>query len=161
MVRKISASICAIALIMALSMPALGATHDVYKEGNPSTTYIQYFRDIVAGIGFKDHYVAFRSGQYSYTMCVGNLEYTNGIISLVGEGELYTFTQIGNYNSLYSLNYEEVSNFSVSVDNYIVYSDLGHFPQLVERGAQYEMLSAVLIVIGLLGIVINRIFRKR
>lgn len=161
MVRKVSILACAIALIFAFGMTAHGATHNVYQEGNPSTTYIQYFRDIVSGIGFNDNYVAFRSGQYTYTMCVGDLEYNNGVISLSGEGGIYTFTQTGNYNSMYSLDYEEISSFSVSADGYIVYSDLGHFPQLVERGAKYEILTAVLVCTGLLGVVVGRFFRKR
>lgn len=162
MVRKVSAFICACALIMAIAMPAHGASHTIYSEGSLSSTYITYFKDIVSGIGFSDNYVAFRSGQYEYTLIVGKLSYENGVISSEGRCTEYLYKTEGTtYNSQYKYYVNDIDTFSVSTGNNIIYSDVGQFPQLVERGAKYEMLSAVLIVILLLSVVINRIFYSR
>lgn len=160
MVRKVSIMICSLALIFAFGMTAQGATHQVY-EGNPSNTYIQYFKDIISGMSFTDNYVAFRSGQYDYTLVVGKLEYTNGEIRLVGQGEIYTISQEGNYNSYYKYDYAETSNFSVNPSDKIIYSDIGNYPHLVERGAQYEIFTAVLLCTALLCVVVGRFFRHR
>lgn len=160
MVRKvIPIMLCATIILCALCAPVVGATHSVYTEGNMSTTYVQYFKDILSGANINDNYVAFRSGQYQYTMVVGDLEYGNGTISLNDTGIVYTFTQSGNYNSQYKYNTNEITNFSVSAGDSIIYSDVGQFPHLVERGVHIE----TFILITLCGMcvfgLIERIFR--
>ena len=163
MVRKIAAYLCGIGLIAAiLCAPVQAATHSVYENGNLSTTYITYFKDILSGAKFNDNYVAFRSGQYEYTLVVGELENENGVISLVGDGKEYVFsTESSGYNSQYYYYVNDLTEFSLSTGNYIVYSDTGDYPELIERGAKYEMLSAVLLCIALLSVVIGRFFRRR
>lgn len=159
MVRKIiSISFICILLCSAFCTIANAETHTVYDEGNINTTYLTYFKDIISGIGFNDNYVAFRSGQYTYTMVVGELQYNNGVISLVNEGKEYVFSQSGNYNSTHRYYVNEINNFSLNTGNYIIYSDIGDYPELVERGAKYEIFTAVLLCTALVSIVINRIF---
>ena len=95
-------------------------------------------------------------------MIVGELEYTNGVVSLVGEGKEYIYsTNSSGYNSQYVYNVNSISNFSVSVGDAIIYSDVGDFPELIERGAKFEILNTLLICITLLSFVIRRIFFKR
>lgn len=162
MVRKITAFVCSVVLIVALATPVQGATHEIYEEGTLSSTYTTYFRDIVSGIGFSDNYVAFRSGHYEYTLIVGDLSYENGVISSNGVCTEYTYRATGtNYNNQYKYYVSEINSFSLNTDNNIIYSDVGQYPQLVERGAKYEILSAVLLVIMLVSIVVNRIFYSR
>ena len=72
MVRKVTTLICVLVLIFAIGMKAQSTSVTPY-EGNMSSTYITYFRDIVSGIGFNDNYVAYRSGQNEYKMVVGEL----------------------------------------------------------------------------------------
>ena len=162
MVRKVIVIISCLVLIFAFGVTAQAATHNVYTDGNISSTYVTYFKDILSGVSFKDNYVAFRSGQYSYTMVVGDLEYDENskTFTLSSPGREYSFTTNNSgYNSYYSYDSVTIDSFELRVDNNIIYSDLGYFPQLIERGAKYEMLSAVLIVVALLGVVIGRIFK--
>lgn len=166
MVRKIiNVLLVGILLVGALCTQASAVTHTIYDEGTLSTTYTTYFKDIVSGIGFNENYVAFRSGQYSYSMVVGELEYNNGVISLKGTGKEYKYsaTTTSGYNQQYKYTVTNLSNFSVNCGDYIIYSDVGDFPQLVERGAKYEIIQTLLIGICCLCVVINRIFfaRKR
>lgn len=163
MVRKITnlLLIC-ILLCSAFCTTANAKQYSVYEEGTLSTTYTQYFKDILSGVGFNENYIAFRSGQYSYTMLVGELEYSNGVIKLIGEGKEYEYSSTGTgYNNQYKYYVRDVTDSSINVGNNIIYSDVGDFPQLVERGAKYEILSTVLLCIFGLCIVINRIFFKR
>lgn len=165
MVRKIIVlCCCCLVLITALCGTVQAATHSVYENGNLSTTYITYFKDIISGIGFNDNYVAFRNGQYSYIMVVGDLDYNNGVISLNGQGKSYVFsTESSNYNSQYKYNVTDISSFSVNTGDAIIYSDIGDFPQLIERGDKYAIFTAFLLCIACICVIINRIlfFRKR
>lgn len=149
-------------LCCSLATTAFAYSHDVYDSGAISSTYLTYYRDILSGIPFNDNYVAFRDGQYSYIMVVGDLECNNNVITLNGEGTAYRFTTTtNNYNSQYRYYVEDISTFSVDTNNYIVYSDVGEYPQLMERGAKYEVLTTIVIIITCLCVVISRIFRKR
>lgn len=164
MVRKISSMLCAFALIFGFAMTAHGATHSVYENGSLSSTYVTYFKDILSGAKFNDNYVAFRSGQYSYSMIVGDIDYTNGQFKMNGVCKEYVFsTNSSNYNSQYYYEVNELSNFNLDYDNAIIYSDLGDFPQLVERGAKYEMLTTLILCVACLCFIIRNIFyyRKR
>lgn len=160
--RLLMCLVVAVVLITATCGTVQAATHTVYENGSLGTTYITYFKDILSGAKLTDNYIAFRSGQYSYSMIVGELEYTNGVVSLVGEGKEYIYsTNSSGYNSQYVYNVNSISNFSVSVGDAIIYSDVGDFPELIERGAKFEILNTLLICITLLSFVIRRIFFKR
>ena len=162
MVRQIKKIVllCVIA-VSAICTTAHAATHSVYEEGNLSSTYVTYFRDTISGMSFKDNYVAFRSGQYTYTMVVGDLDFNNGTFTLNENGKEYVYSTSSGYNSRYTYEVNEISNFSLSVGDNIIYSDLGDYPQLEERGAKYEILSSVLLCVMCISVVINRIFFKR
>lgn len=163
MVRKIVHVVSVLGLICAiLCAPVQAATHSIYDNGTLSSTYTTYFRDILSGVDFNDNYVAFRSGQYSYTMVVGDLDYSNNIITLNGDGFVYDFSTEGsNYNSQLRYTVSNIDDFSINCGNYILYSDVGQFPQLIERGVKYEILTFFLLFIALLCTVIRRVFYKR
>lgn len=160
MVRQIKMMCAIVVLLCAFGTTAHAATYTVY-EGNPSSTYITYFRDILSGIGFNENYVAFRSGQYEYTMVVGDLSYDGTSFNLDSSGTVYKFTTDNSYNSYYSYSVTDLSVFNLNPDDKIVYSDLGQFPQLLERGDKFEMLTAVLVCIALLSVVVGRVLRRR
>jgi len=161
MVRKIrSVLVVLLVLICAVSTSAQASTHSIYDNGNLSTTYITYFKDILSGSSFNDNYIAFRSGQYSYSLIVGEIEYNNNSFTSNNCKE-YVFSQTGNYNSQYTYQVKELNNFSLDTSNQIIYSDLGDYPQLVERGSKYEFLSAVVLFVALFYVIIVRIFDSR
>lgn len=164
MVRKVIILIAVIGLIATYGCTVQAATHEVYENGSLSTTYVTYFKDILSGCSIQDNYVAFRSGQYSYSLIVGDLEYNEGHIISNGDLKEYQFyTSSTGYNSTYYYQVQQLNSFDLQVSNSILYSDLGDYPELVERGAKYEIITAVLISIFMLSCVINRIFfyRKR
>lgn len=162
MVRKISAILAMLVLIIAIGNSAQAVSFTAY-DGTMSNTYVQYFKDIISGIGFNENYVAFRSGQYEYTMVTGDIEYNadSNSFSLSGDGTQYQFVSSSNYGNDYSYEVSTITDFTLNPSNEIVYSDVGVFPQLVERGAKYEMLTTLLIIILLLGCVVMRFFHSR
>lgn len=159
MVRKVKKILVAILLaVCCFATPTMGATYNTYESGNLNTTYTTYFKDIVSGISPLYDYVAFRSGQYTYTLVVGDLEYTNYFKG--NDVKVYEFdTDTSGYNT--SVNYEVRTErtFELTTNGTVVYSNIGDFPQLVERGAQYEILQTILLCAIGLSAVIYRIFK--
>lgn len=164
MVRKITALIIAqIVLICCFATSGQCANYDVYENGTISSTYITYYKDILSGQSIMDDYVGFRSGQYTYTLAVGDLEY-NGSFTGNGNIKVYTFdTQSSGYNQALKYTVSQDNNFSLNSSDTVLYSNLGDYPQLIERGANFEVFTAILLCICMCSIVINRIFyyRKR
>lgn len=161
MVRKVIPIL--MILLMLLNGFAVAASAESYTvyDGNPSSTYITYFKDIIPNISLNDHYVAFRSGQYEYTMIVGDLVYNNGSFTLNDSATVYSITSNNSYNGYYAYNVSSIDSLSLSVGDKIIYSDLGNFPQLEERGQKYEILQTLLLFIALLCVVIRSMFGKR
>lgn len=159
MVRKVSMLVCTLALIFGCAMTAQAATHEIY-DGSVSSTYITYFKDTLSGLPLGTNYVCFRSGQNEYVMIAGDVVFNGSQFVLDGEAKEYRYySDSSSYNSYYHYDVSEIAEFQLEVGNHIVYSDLGEYPQLMDRGEKYEVLSAVLISICMLSIVINRIFR--
>ena len=156
MVRK---SITIVFVVLAAVMLSVTASAASVYDGNISTTYITIYRDISSNIGIDDDYVMFRSGQYDYTMFVGDLTLT-GTTFRSDKGQLYVIsTNNGNYgNGTYVYTVSETSNFSLNAGNALVYSNLGHYPDLIERVNDYEMASVLLVCIGLCCYLLRSIF---
>lgn len=122
---------------------------DAY-QGTINTTYLTFFKDIVSGISIFDDYVFYRSGNSDYCMVVGDIELNGTTFELLGEGKQYEISQVNGgagTNSYYSLSVSAVSDLSIRARDYLVYSNLGHYPRLEERGVVYEfaMLTAFII----------------
>ena len=144
------------ALLVASPMQAL-AIDNIYTEGNISSTYTSIMEDVLQSTEISDDYVYFRSGQYTYTLITGDLD-LNGSVFTGLEVDRYTITtSTGNYNQTYTYSHSTDTNFSLNAQNYLVYSNLGYYPTLIERSAIYEYSTIILLSIGLiLGVVFLR-----
>lgn len=163
MVRKISTlMVVLLILITALCGSVSAATYSPY-EGTISTSYLAYFEDILPKISLTDHYVFLRSGQYEYSMIVGDIDYANGIFSAGDSCTVYSMSTTNSYNSYWTYNVFSIDSLTLNPSNIMVYSDLGGFPELENRGVKYEVLQTILICTALLAVVIRSIFftRKR
>lgn len=114
--------------------------------GTISETYLNYFRGIVQKLDWKQHYVVYRSGLYSYTMVYGEDVELNGT----------RFTGSGNVVNLYRNSSSSSSDWyvsystdtlSLSAGSLYVYSDLGMYPALKEGGSSIEF-AALLFAVG-------------
>ena len=122
---------------------------DAY-QGTISTTYLTFFKDIVAGLSIFDDYVFYRSSDNTYTMITGDIYLSGTTFLLNGNGAKYEISQVsgsGYNNSYYSLGVSTVSDYTIRAKDFLVYSNLGYYPRLEERGVVYEfaMLTAFII----------------
>lgn len=159
MVRKVISIIVAMLVITScLATVSQASTYNVYENSTISSTYITYFKDILSGQSILSDYVAFRSGQYEYTLAVGDLDY-NGNGSYSGEVKTFIFdTQTSGYNSNLRYTVSQDNSFNLNSNDCVLYSNLGDYPQLIERGSNIETIQTILICIIILSIVINRVF---
>lgn len=131
----------------------------VYDDGNISNTYTQIFQDVLDGLSPMDDYLFYRSGNYEYRMYVGDLECT-GTTFTGSNLDLYvlSYSQSGYTSSVY--NYQQYSNQSLSVNcgSLLVYSNLGGYPTLIERGSYLEVAEIFLLVLVSLCCLIRPIF---
>lgn len=104
----------------------LYANYDTYY-GSISSTYLEYMRGYLPKLGFRDHYVGARTGQYEYIFAYGeNLSYSGNLFTGRNVHVIKWWT---NNNGSFSHNVE--SSFNLSSNNYLVYSDLSDaYPSL-------------------------------
>lgn len=156
----ISMVVCAI-LISAICGTVSATTYEVY-EGNLSSTQLNYFRDNLANVPILDNYVVFRDGQYSYKMVVGDISYSNKQFTSSDTCKVYSIDTGSGYNSYYSYNVSTIDNLTLNTNSYIVYSDLGDFPQLEERGGRYEVIQTIIIsIIGLCMLIRGLLYTRK
>lgn len=152
MVRKsvILVMVALLAVTMAMPLTAAAASYSAY-DGNISTTYVTFFRDISSKIPINSDYVFFRSSQYDYTMIVGDLDFSGDTFTSSVEVQVYEIsTNSGSsYNSTYSYSVSSENNFSLSAGSSLLYSNLGNYPDLIERNDYYAFSAVLLLLIGI------------
>lgn len=164
MVRKIiQIIICVVVCCACLSSTTYAIDYTVY-DGSFSNSYVTYFRDILSNVSILDNYVCFRSGQYQYVMIVGDIQYQDNHFLIPDVATVYTFdtSSVFNSNTTYSVSEIKASRV-FNNNNFIVYSNMGDYPQLESRGDRFETLQTLIIVIACLCVVLRSIFyyRKR
>lgn len=145
MVRKILTCVLLLAVISAVPISASAAT--IY-EGNISSSYTTIFKDVAnKEVSFNEDYVFFRSGQYEYSLVIGDLTFENGNFSSNGDVRIYLIdTESNSYNSSYVYSVSTESSFNLTVSNQLIYSNLGHYPDLIERSSYYEVATLILLL---------------
>lgn len=149
--------VCALAVIVAMPLTASATSYDVYTEGNISTSYAAIFENIVGKVALFSDYVFFRTSQYDYILLVGDLTFENGTFSAETATE-YRICFNSGYNSTYTFNEAIVENASVTPGGTLVYSNLGSYPDLIDRGAFYQFAILVLLLICVFMYLIRSIF---
>ena len=125
--------------------PQVYSNYDTYY-GAISSTYLEYMRGFLPKLGFKDHYVAARTGQYTYVFAFGDLEYTGRLFT---GRDITVITFYTNNNGSYS--YAVESAFTLDTNNYLVYSDLSDvYPSLADTsGISSRQILILLTIMGL------------
>ena len=103
-------------------------------------TYTDVAAHMVVKSGWNDDYLFYRSGQYSYTLVMGDLELSN--TRFTGEGckcvdFVYTNTSAG-----YTMSFR-TSDIDVDAGANIVYSNLGDYPVLSVEEMQFKLLAYI------------------
>lgn len=155
-IKKILALICV--CVIALTSAKHTFAYSIY-DGTISSTYLTYFEGILSKSSIDDDYLILRSGQNEYVMVVGDLTYNNR--NFVGSSliEYKFYTETNNYNSQNRFDVNENVSINQNVNNYIVYSNLGPYPDIIERSSYYEMSLLIAFVIFGICMLMRPIFK--
>ncbi len=164
MVRKVSKLfVCLLAAAVTVSAATQAAAAASVYQGTVSTTYVDYAKQILTKCSPFYDYVFFRSGQYEYTLVCGE-DLTLNVDTFVGFNlEAFTITyhtSTSGYGgtSYYTVTGETIASFNLDTNNELVYSSLGSFPTLTERGDFVETLTLLLLVIVALCMLIRPVY---
>lgn len=153
--KKIIICITAV-LLMCGCTQQTALAYDIYG-GNVPESVVYQFQRILAGVSPMDDYLVFCSSENEYIMLVGDIE-KNGNIFTGDSGKEYKIVYSSD-SGFSSYNVSDVTIGSVNVSDYLVYSNLGDFPMLEERGDLYEMFALITLLIGFLCMLLRSIFQ--
>lgn len=158
MARKVMAVCIALAVVLSVAAPARAATASIY-EGTISTSMLEYFSDILVKVSPLKNYVLLRSSQYVYILYVGEFSWDGSSFSCASS-DAYTITTNSGYNSHYTFNVSTLSDLVIVPGDYLVYSDLGHFPSLRDSSEVWGFFLSVVLFIMVFGRIFCIIFRR-
>lgn len=115
--------------VSAVPMP-LAAISPTYSVG---TTNINLFSGVVHKLPYGVHYVYWRESQYVYTIAYGRALELSGSVFKGSDITLVSYNTYTGGSSQSTWTRSMQGSFTLSVGNYLVWSDLGDYPQLVER----------------------------
>ena len=154
--------ICLSLLTLVTTCSSRVSAADLY-DGTINSTYLQYARDLMTKVKFTDDYVFFRSGQYTYEFVTGDINY-NGTSFSGTDVEIYKITQpsgTGMNNTQVTIYSDTYPTFTLQTTGKLVYSNLGQFPTLEERGGLHESIQTILICILAMCMLIRGVFIRR
>ncbi len=123
--------------------------------GSVSSSYVDLFGSIVSKYPFED-YVFLRNDSNQYTLYIGDLTLEGA--SFFGDAVCYQLTYDNTYQTSYYTLTQTDAACSVDVSNGIVYSNLGFYPTLTERGSVYDFATLLLLFVCCCYILISSIF---
>lgn len=123
---------------------------------NLGTTHVSIFAGVAEKVPFNQHYVFWRDSQYSYKFAYGPISVDGA--EFLSSGDVividYSSNQ-SNYNSTYKYTTYVDRDFYLDAGDYLVYSDLGNYPDLYDRkGAKFN----AFVTYAVAGIVIWSLF---
>lgn len=133
------------------------ASYNTYY-GLLGTSYIELFRGLATKLGFMEHYVCSRVGQYEYIFAHSDTLKLSGTVFSGTNVRVFSYnTQSNGYITL-----STQSSFTLNASNYVVYSDLGtDYPSLIESDGVYAKMFFFLFAIVVIGYFINSFFVSR
>lgn len=115
--------------------------------GAISSTYLEYMRGFLPKLGFSDHYVAARTGQYEYIFAYGDIQYTGSLF----RGDNVKVISFNTYNNG-SYTFGVQSSFNINPSSYMLYSDLSDFYPSLTDSAGFTS-RQILILLTIMGLV--------
>lgn len=153
---RILVAVCTLAVMLAVPATASAAEYYPY-DGSISSSYTTIFQGIVGKIDLTSDYVFFRSGQYEYMLVEGDLTYDSSFSGTACTAYRIS-TNTGTYNNGYVFSQETLESFDLYPGSALVYSNLGPFPDLIDRSVFYSFATLVLLFICMCLYLIRSIF---
>ena len=164
MARKVVIYLLCVCLFLGACSPVYAASVPRYPMDN--NTLLSFGRDMISKFGVYDHYVYYLSSQYTYTFVWGRDITLSSSTFRYNACNSVSFTYYPAYNDGYShypayygVSSSSVgSSGSVSAGGFVVYSDLGSYPDLRSEGCYYAFYLLVAVFVLLFMSILRFIF---
>lgn len=121
----------------------LADIQDGYGVGTSNTAI---FGGVVSKLPYGVHYVYYREGQYRYCLAYADSLELSGSEFTAPSATVVSYTTGSSYQGQATWNVSTESNFTLDAENYLVWSDLGDYPELTERReGDYAQLACVML----------------
>lgn len=135
-----------------------GSISDSYGVG---TSYTAIFAGVARKLPFGVNYVYWREGPYEYCFAYGaDLDFS-GTTFRADYVDVITYNTNSSYNEQATFTVSSEYGFSLSAGNYLVWSNLGHYPTLEDgRDIIAETTLFVLVGFGIFYFIIRIVWRR-
>ena len=115
------------------------------------TSYNSLFSGVVSGLPYGVHYVYYRDGRYDWCLAYSSELVLSGSVFTAPSVTLVTYNTDANYQDQPTYAVSTESDFRLSAGDYLVYSDLGSYPDLYSREGDFyaQLISFILCSFGL------------
>lgn len=121
-----------------------GSILDSYGVG---TSYTAIFAGVARKLPFGVNYVYWRDGQYKYCFAYGADLALSGSIFRADNVDVITYNTNYSYNGQPTFTVSSESDFSLSAGDFLVWSNLGHYPTL-EDGRDIIAETTLFVLVG-------------
>ncbi len=128
--------VCFMALILALASSAGAVSSSLNGDYNVGTSNVTLFDGVASKLPYGTHYVYWRDGQYRYIMAYGDVT-LSGTTFTGTDCTVVRYETTNGYNSTYTWDVTEGESLTLRANGYMVYSDLGGYPELTDNGGKY------------------------
>lgn len=133
-------------------VPAGSASY--FVAGSIPEECVSLFKKLSWKVAIPKDYVFFRAGENEYLLASGDLSFEGGVF----EAESCDVYRLIVNGESASWSIREETEFSLTCFDSLVYSNLGHFPDLIDHSEVYSLATLLLLVIALCMYLVNGIF---
>lgn len=130
-----------------LQAPLVEPYANIDPDYGVGTSYLDLFAGAVSKLPYGTHYVYYRESRYEYCLAYSEDLALDGRVFTAPSATVITYdTQSSSYigQATWTSSYEQ--SYYLDAGNYVVYSDLGMYPVLYDRGVvDYAKVTAVIL----------------
>lgn len=134
--------------ILTFNSVAPASAYPSPNDGTISTTYLQYFKDMLVKLPYDTQYVFFRVNDYEYRMVYGDAINLSGDV-FSGDDLSYIRYYRTDYYSVWKLESGYEGSFRLTTNGYLVYSNVGDLYPSMNGGVYTYAFYACLFVLVL------------
>ena len=134
--------------ILTFNSVAPASAYPSPNDGTISTTYLQYFKDMLVKLPYDTQYVFFRVNDYEYRMVYGDAINLSGNVFSGDDLSYIRYYRTNNY-SVWKLESGYEGSFRLTTNGYLVYSNVGDLYPSMNGGVYTYAFYACLFVLVL------------
>lgn len=124
------------------------SSHSISGSYGVGSSNVSIFAGVVSKLPVGDHYVYWRDGQYSYVLAHSReLVYEGGRFT-APQVQLVTYYTYTGSSGQATYSQSTDSNFTLSPGNFLVWSDLGDYPQLETGKGERDYVQAAVFALA-------------